>query len=53
MSNHEGPVRDWPHQRSGFTVAGMVAANQQLGAQVGFIQPAMYAAKARAAFNDI
>jgi kumamolisin len=28
-------------------------ANQQLGAQVGFIQPAIYAAKAAAAFNDI
>jgi kumamolisin len=28
-------------------------ANQQLGAQVGFIQPAVYAAKAAAAFNDI
>lgn len=34
--------------------AGLVAvANQQLGAQVGFIQPAIYAAKASAAFNDI
>ena len=34
--------------------AGLVAvANQQLGAQVGFIQPAIYAAKAAAAFNDI
>ena len=28
-------------------------ANQQLGAQVGFIQPAIYAAKAAAAFHDI
>jgi kumamolisin len=34
--------------------AGLIAvANQQLGAQVGYIQPAIYAAKARAAFNDI
>jgi kumamolisin len=34
--------------------AGLVAvANQQLGAPVGFIQPAIYAAKAIAAFNDI
>jgi kumamolisin len=34
--------------------AGLVAvANQQLGAKVGFIQPAIYAAKAAAAFNDI
>jgi len=34
--------------------AGLVAvANQQLGAQVGFIQPAIYAAKAAAAFRDI
>ena len=34
--------------------AGLVAvANQQLGAQVGFLQPAIYAAKAAAAFNDI
>jgi kumamolisin len=34
--------------------AGLVAvANQQLGKQVGFIQPALYAAKAAAAFNDI
>ena len=34
--------------------AGLVAvANQQLGAQVGFIQPAIYAAKATAGFNDI
>jgi kumamolisin len=34
--------------------AGLVAvANQQLGAQVGFIQPALYAAKATAGFNDI
>jgi kumamolisin len=34
--------------------AGLVAvANQQLGAPVGFIQPAIYAAKAAAAFNDI
>jgi kumamolisin len=34
--------------------AGLVAvANAQLGAQVGFIQPAVYAAKAASAFNDI
>jgi kumamolisin len=34
--------------------AGLIAvANQQLGAAVGFIQPAIYAAKASAAFNDI
>jgi kumamolisin len=34
--------------------AGLVAvANQQLGTRVGFIQPAIYAAKAAAAFNDI
>jgi kumamolisin len=34
--------------------AGLVAvANQQLGAQVGFMQPAIYAAKAAAAFNDV
>jgi kumamolisin len=34
--------------------AGLVAvANQQLGAQVGFIQPAIYAAKAASGFNDI
>ena len=34
--------------------AGLVAvANQQLGTQVGFIQPAIYADKAAAAFNDI
>jgi len=34
--------------------AGLVAvANQQLGSQVGFIQPAIYAAKAASAFNDI
>ena len=34
--------------------AGLVAvANQQLGAQVGFIQPAIYEAKAAASFNDI
>jgi kumamolisin len=34
--------------------AGLIAvANQQLGTQVGFIQPAIYAAKAAAAFNDI
>jgi len=34
--------------------AGLAAvANQQLGAKVGFIQPAIYAAKAAAAFNDI
>ena len=31
----------------------VVVANQQLGTQVGFIQPAIYAAKAAAAFNDI
>jgi len=28
-------------------------ANRQLGTKVGFIQPAIYAAKAAAAFNDI
>jgi kumamolisin len=28
-------------------------ANRQLGTQVGFIQPAIYAAKAASAFNDI
>jgi kumamolisin len=34
--------------------AGLVAvANQQLGTKVGFIQPAIYAAKATLAFNDI
>jgi kumamolisin len=34
--------------------AGLVAvANQQLGTQVGFIQPAIYAAKAAASFTDI
>jgi len=34
--------------------AGLVAvANQQLGTHVGFIQPAIYAAKAASAFNDI
>ena len=34
--------------------AGLVAvANAQLGTQVGFIQPAIYAAKAASAFNDI
>jgi kumamolisin len=34
--------------------AGLIAvANQQLNARVGFIQPAIYAAKAAAAFNDI
>jgi kumamolisin len=34
--------------------AGLVAvANQQLGSQVGFIQPAIYGAKAASAFNDI
>jgi kumamolisin len=34
--------------------AGLIAvANQQLGMQVGFIQPAIYAAKAAPAFNDI
>jgi kumamolisin len=34
--------------------AGLVAvANQQLGTQVGFIQPAIYAARAASAFNDI
>jgi kumamolisin len=34
--------------------AGLVAvANQQLGTQVGFLQPAIYAAKARSAFHDI
>jgi len=34
--------------------AGLIAvANQQLGTQVGFIQPAIYAAKAASAFNDI
>jgi kumamolisin len=34
--------------------AGLVAvANQQLGTQVGFIQPAIYAAKAASAFTDI
>lgn len=34
--------------------AGLVAvANQQLGTKVGFIQPAIYAAKTAAAFGDI
>jgi kumamolisin len=34
--------------------AGLIAvANQQLGTQVGFIQPAIYAAKAASAFNEI
>ena len=34
--------------------AGLLAvANQQLGTSVGLIQPAIYAAKAAAAFNDI
>jgi len=34
--------------------AGLVAvANQQLGTKVGFIQPAIYAAKAASGFNDI
>ena len=34
--------------------AGLIAvANQQLGTKVGFIQPAIYAAKAASAFNDI
>jgi kumamolisin len=34
--------------------AGLVAvANQQLGTKVGFIQPAIYAAKATSAFHDI
>jgi kumamolisin len=34
--------------------AGLIAvANQQLGSPVGFVQPALYAAKAAAAFNDI
>jgi len=34
--------------------AGLVAvANQRLGTQVGFIQPAIYAAQAASAFNDI
>jgi kumamolisin len=34
--------------------AGLIAvANQQLGTQVGFINPAIYATKAAAAFNDI
>jgi kumamolisin len=34
--------------------AALVAvANQQLGVQVGFIQPAIYAANAASAFNDI
>ena len=34
--------------------AGLIAvANQQLGTQVGFIQPTIYAAKATSAFNDI
>ena len=34
--------------------AGLVAvANQQLGTKVGYLQPAIYAAKAASAFNDI
>jgi kumamolisin len=34
--------------------AGLVAvANQQLGTRVGFIQPAIYAAKAASTFNDV
>jgi kumamolisin len=34
--------------------AGLVAvANQQLGKSVGFLQPALYAAKAASAFRDI
>jgi kumamolisin len=34
--------------------AGLVAvANEQLGTQVGFINPAIYASKAASAFNDI
>jgi kumamolisin len=34
--------------------AGLVAvANQQLGVKVGFVNPAIYATKAAAAFNDI
>ena len=34
--------------------AGLIAvANQQLGAPVGFIQPAMYSTRATVAFNDI
>jgi len=34
--------------------AGLVAvANQQLGTQVGFLQPAIYAAQAASGFNDI
>ena len=34
--------------------AGLVAvANQQLGTSVGFLQPALYAAKTAGAFNDI
>jgi len=34
--------------------AGLAAvANQQLGAKVGFIQPAIYAAKAASGFNDV
>jgi kumamolisin len=31
----------------------VAVANQQLGTQVGFLQPAIYAAKAASAFNDI
>jgi kumamolisin len=31
----------------------MAVANQQLGTQVGFINPAIYATKAASAFNDI
>jgi len=34
--------------------AGLIAvANQQLGTTVGFIQPAIYAAKSASAFNDV
>jgi len=34
--------------------AGLIAvANQQLGTQVGLIQPAIYAAEAAASFHDI
>ncbi|MGA9672290.1 MAG: S53 family peptidase [Terracidiphilus sp.] len=34
--------------------AGLIAvANEQLGTQVGFIQPAIYATKSASAFNDI
>ena len=31
----------------------VAVANQQSAAEVGFIHPAIYAAKAKAAFNDI